>query len=314
MARLHERLDAVVTCCLGGQIGTRLDELCVDATHLLVDQRRAVCRIIEMVLGFIALYGSLVGLYLLRQQPDALQKPFGRLVRRVELGAQLLLDIGIHERVRDPCRFYRIARGKRHFDRGRKAHGVDGQLLQEIVDRVVELPDLGIRFRFIVGKQPMNGIECDQGRQGVEFRVLHQVQLVDDLRRQIAGGQHLNLVLHGGRIGRHVGQDRRKIGDVVLARIEHHHRRRSVVRRPENQHQQCQRERAERDIANKPSARAGDPHQVVELKTVPSTRGAVAGIGDRSGCSAIVCGHAIPSASGGFPPSSAIEQVYLGAG
>ena len=220
-----------------------------------------------------------------------MQKPLCRLVRRVEFCAQLLLDIGIDERIGDARRFFRIARRKRHIDRGGHPHGVHRQLLQEIVDGVVELADFGIGFALVVGKEPVHGIERDQGRRCVEIRVLHQVQLVDHLGRQIAGLQHLNLVLHRSGVCRHIGQHRRKIGDVVLARIDHHKRRRCVMRRPQREHQQGQREHAERHIADQAAARTDDAVQIFELEAVPGACGAVAGTGDRSMSTEMIRGH-----------------------
>ncbi|MGD0144858.1 MAG: hypothetical protein ABSC92_17030 [Rhizomicrobium sp.] len=115
-------------------------------------------------------------------------------------------------------------------------HRLDRQLLQEVVDRDIELPHFGIGFRLVVGEQPMDRVEGNRRRRGVEFRVLHQVQLVDHLCGQIAGREHLNLVLHGSRIGRQIRENGREVGDGVLARLQHDLRRRRIVRGDHHEH------------------------------------------------------------------------------
>jgi len=93
-------------------------------------------------------------------------------------------------------------------------------------------------------------LRCAQRR--IELRIALKFQFCDDLLRQIARGQKLNLVLHRGRIARQRGKHRRLIGDIVLALIEHDHGRTRIQGRQKHQHEQAQRHDRKRDIADQP--------------------------------------------------------------
>ena len=274
IARCHQLVDAVLHRLLFGQVRALLHDLRIDGGHLLVHERVARRGIIQIVLRLVALDGFFLHLKLLRQIRQTRVQPAGGGGGGVDLGGDLGAHIGIRQRIGDQRRLVRIVRGGGDGDGGGKPLGIGADMLEEGVDdavaadkagdrRVVLEPVLGIDQRH---HHPHQLHQAGLGEGGIEFRIIVQLQPGDDFGRQFARLQNLKLVLHRGRVGRQLRQHRRQIGDIVLARFQHHHRRARPGRGQHDGRGQAAQDDAQRHAGDQPAARIDHAHQVGKLE------------------------------------------------
>ena len=131
--------NAVVGRLLLRQVGFGEHELVADRGDLLIGERRAVSRFVQIVVGLVALHRGFVGLELVRELLRAVDEPGRRLVADRALGLDLILDIGVDQRVGDQRGLIWIARGERHGQRRGQAFRCYREMLQERIDDLVAL-------------------------------------------------------------------------------------------------------------------------------------------------------------------------------
>ena len=101
VAGLRQGRDAIASRLLLREIGLGKDQLVADGTDLLVREGRAVARLVQIVIGLVSLHRGFIGLHLIRKLTGAVDEPSCRPAADRALGLDLILDIGIDQRIGD---------------------------------------------------------------------------------------------------------------------------------------------------------------------------------------------------------------------
>ena len=228
----EELLDLLQSRVRFGAAAGRQNELRIELGQLLTRHGHRVAALDDPRLATILLGRPLAHLDLLAEGRQPIAKPFGGNASRLELGLELLDDIQVRHRVGDQCRFLGIrgSVGDLNDPRPKQVHDIE--LPQELVDDR-GLLESGLLFRRERRGRRQNflGQKTAEIRRplpyrfrlqrGIEFRILVELEIIDDPLGELPRPDDLNFAVDRLRIGEQPRQHGLNIDHLRSARLDH---------------------------------------------------------------------------------------------